>query len=136
MSRGNVLVTLANDAAGARLYRSIDCGRWNAVPSPSMKAIIRDVSVVKDGFLAVGREGEPDTGSGVGVAGIGLPAAWWSADGSSWGSVRVAGTAAAGAQITSVFPVAAGYLAVGSDAAANSSSTRAPVLWSSADGKD
>ena len=135
-SRGDVLVALGNDAAGRTLlWRSASGTAWATVALPSTQAIPRDVVALADGFLLVGRDGEPDRASGgVGQPGSGRPAAWWSPDGSSWQPTPVDGFVAPGAQLSRVFPVASGYFAVGSDALAPTN-PRAPQIWISSDGR-
>ena len=94
------------------------------------------VLTVSDGFLVLGREGEPDVASGgVGVRGVGLPAAWWSADGRAWTALPVEGKPAAGAQLIQLYAVADGYFVVGSDTTDPSSSARTALVWTSSDGR-
>ena len=95
------------------------------------------LAVVSDGVVALGRDGEPDAGSGgVGVPGVGRPAAWWSSDGDAWIAAKVEGIAAAGAQLTEAFRVEDGYFAVGSDTTTLGQNARSPLLWISTDARD
>jgi hypothetical protein len=115
------------------MWRSVDAGGWQRVPLAST-AVLRGVVSVADGFLAVGRDGEPDQGSGgVGIRGVGRPAAWWSADGLTWSPAQVEGTPTGGAQLSEVFPIANGYIALGSYATAPAANPRSAMLWVSAD---
>jgi len=136
-SGGSTIVGVGTDSIGhATVWRSIDGAAWTRGDPPSAHAIVRDVSAVSDGFIALGREGEPDVASGgIGSPGVGLPAAWWSADGQTWIAAQVEGTAAAGAQLLQLFPVARGYFAVGSDTTAPSVNARSPLIWTSPDGR-
>src|SRR5438552_2458313 len=133
--RDRTIVATGNDSSGhTTMWRSIDAGAWSRMQSPSGNAIVRSVAVVADGFIALGREGQPDTGSGgVGARGVGTPAGWWSEDGETWSAIHVDGVEAPGAQLSEVFRVADGFVAIGSD---NAASPRGPLLWSSVDGRD
>lgn len=134
-ARDRTIVAAGTDpSGGTTMWRSVDSAAWRQVQSPPGHAIVRSVAAVADGFIALGREGQPDTASGgVGVRGVGMPAAWWSADGQIWSAVHVDGIEAPGAQLSGIFRVADGFLAIGSD---NAASQRSPLLWSSTDGRD
>jgi hypothetical protein len=135
--RDGVILALGTDANGrATTWRSDDGGRWSQTPA-SPPGIVRGFTPVSDGFVVMGRDGEPDVGSGgVGAPGVGRPAAWWSSDGGAWSAVKVEGVAAAGAQLTEAFRVEDGYFAVGSDTATPGQNARSPLLWISADARD
>jgi hypothetical protein len=136
-ARGSTIVGMGTDSSGrAVMWRSIDGAAWTPGDLPSAHAIVRDVFAVSDGFIALGREGEPDVASGgVGVRGVGLPAAWWSADGRAWTALQVEGKPAAGAQLIQLFAVADGYFAVGSDTTDPSINARSPLIWTSSDAR-
>jgi len=135
-ARGETIVAVTVDASGGTtMWRSVDGGGWSSGQPPPGRAIVRNVVAVSDGFLAVGRDGEPDTGAGVGVRGVGRPAAWWSGDGVAWTAVPVEGTPAAGAQLIEVFRVAAGFFAVGSDSTTPGQGERSALLWDSVDAR-
>jgi hypothetical protein len=136
--RDTTMVALGLDQNGrSMIRRSIDGAAWTEVKSPSDRAIIRNVASVADGFIALGREGQPDTGSGgVGLPGVGRPAAWWSGDGGTWTPLKVEGDEAAGAQLVELFKVADGFFAAGSDNTVSGRSARTAALWSSTDGRD
>ncbi len=140
--RDTTIVATGSDSSGhTTMWRSMDAGAWSRVQSPSGNAIVRSVAVVADGFIALGREGQPDTGSGgVGARGVGRPAAWWSGDGETWGAVHVDGVEAPGAELSRIFRVADGFVAIGSG-------TQAVILafggvgadpegWTSFDGRE
>lgn len=134
-ARGSTIVGIGTDSSGhAAVWRSVDGAAWTRGDPPSAHAIVRDVSALSDGFVAFGREGQPDVANGgVGSPGVGLPAAWWSADGRAWSALRVEGTAAAGAQLLQLFAVADGYFAVGSDTTDPSLNARTGLIWTSPD---
>ncbi|HEV2248972.1 MAG TPA: hypothetical protein VGT60_00500 [Candidatus Limnocylindria bacterium] len=136
-ARGSAIVGIGTDSAGhTAVWRSIDGAAWTRGDPPSAHAIVRAVSAVRDGFVALGREGDPDVASGgVGAPGVGLPAAWWSADGRSWTALEVEGKPAAGAQLLQLFPVSEGYVAVGSDATDPSANARSALIWLSTDAR-
>jgi hypothetical protein len=137
VARGNTIVAAGSDASGrSAVWRSLDGAAWIRGEPPSARAIVRDLATLSDGFIALGREGEADTASGgVGSPGVGLPAAWWSADGRAWTALSVEGVPAAGAQLVQLFAVADGYFAIGSDSTTPGASARGPLLWTSADGR-
>ena len=136
-ARGSTILGVGTDSSGgAAVWRSTDGAAWTRGDPPSGHAIVRAVATVSDGFLALGREGEPDVASGgIGVRGVGLPAAWWSADGRAWTALQVEGTPAAGAQLIQVLAVADGYFAVGSDTTDPSLNPRTALIWTSSDGR-
>lgn len=135
--RDGVILALGTDASGrAVTWRSDDGGRWTHTPA-SPAGIVRGIAAVSDGFLALGRDGESDVGSGgVGLPGVGRPAAWWSSDGRAWSAAQVEGVAAAGAQLTEAFRVEDGHFAVGSDTTTPGQNARSPLLWISTDARD
>jgi hypothetical protein len=137
-SRDRTVLAAGVDASGrTMLWSSADAAPWNQAQAPAPRAIVRSVATIGDGFLAVGRDGDPDAGSGgVGLPGVGRPAAWWSADGRGWSAVNVEGVDAAGAQLSDVFRVADGYFAIGSDTTSSSQNARSPLIWASADARD
>ncbi len=137
-ARDTTLVALGTNVAGqSSLVRYIDGVGWSQGQPPAPRAILRSVTAVRDGFIGVGRDGDPDRSSGgVGVPGVGRPAAWWSADGVTWTALPVEGVAAAGAQLSDVFAVREGYIAVGSDTTDPAVNPRSPLFWSSTDGHD
>ena len=136
-ARGSTIVGIGTDSAGhAAVWRSIDGAAWIRGDPPSGQAIVRDAFAVRDGFVALGREGDPDVASGgVGVRGVGLPAAWWSADGRGWTALQVEGKPAAGAQLLQLFSVSDGYFAVGSDTTDPSVNARSALIWLSTDAR-
>jgi len=136
VARGDALLALGTDSSGRQiLLRSPVAGAaWSAGQWPGATAIIRSVFAVADGYVALGRDGAPDQGSGgVGAPGVGRPAAWWSADGASWAVLPVEGAAAPSAQLLQMFTVGDGYLALGQDSVGGGS-PRTPVFWTSSDG--
>lgn len=135
--RDGVILALGTDASGQpATWRSEDGGKWSQTLA-SPPGIVRGIAAVSDGFLALGRDGAPDIGSGgVGLPGVGRPAAWWSGDGRAWSAEQVEGVAAAGAQLTEAFRVEDGYFAVGSDSTTPGQNARSPLLWISADARD
>jgi len=138
VARGTMILARGIDATGrTTMWRSVDAGPWSRIPEPSGRAIVRGVAEVSDGFVAIGRDGEPDVASGgVGVRGSGRPAAWWSADGGAWSLLQVQGVEAVGAELTLIFRVTDGYFAVGSDTTIPGQNPRSPLLWFSTDARD
>jgi len=136
-ARGTTLVGIGTESSGgAAVWRSLDGAGWIREDPPSPHAIVRDLFGLTERFLAFGREGEPDIGSGgVGSRGVGLPAAWSSTDGHVWTALQVEGTAAAGAQLLQLFTVADGYFAVGSDTTDPSLNARTALVWTSSDAR-
>jgi hypothetical protein len=132
-SRDTTLVAAGIDASGRHaVWRSAGGGSWSRVSDIPPRALVGNVAGVAGGFVAFGRDGEPDVASGgVGVRGVGRPAAWRSSDGLAWTAVAVEGTEAPGAQLLSIYPVRDGMFAAGSDSAA---SPRSALLWDSPDG--
>ena len=137
-AHARTIVAIGTDAAGRpAMWRSVDSAAWSSVQEPSTRAIVRRVAAVRDGFVAIGRDGEPDVArGGVGVRGVGRPAAWWSADGGAWSVLQVQGVEAEGAELSDIFEVTDGYFAVGSDTTTPGQNPRSPLLWYSADGRD
>jgi hypothetical protein len=122
-------------AGEPRLWFSPDGARWQRVSLPSSfaQAILDNVAATPQGFMAVGRVGQPDYGSGgVGGYGVGVPAAWWSADGLTWQEESVQGVKAAGAKLDAIAVGANGLLATGSD---DTNAPRSGAAWVSTDGK-
>ena len=135
---GTTIVAVGTDSSGRTTsWRSDDGAEWSQGQPLPPRAIVRKVAATSDGFIAVGRDGEPDIASGgIGAPGIGRPAGWWSADGRSWSAVSVEGTDAAGAQLGDVFRVRDGYFAIGSDTTNPSGNPRSPLVWVSTDARD
>ena len=136
-ARGSTIIGTGTDTSGrALMWRSVGGAAWARTDLPSARAIVRDLVTVTDGFIALGRDGDPDVATGgVGVPGVGLPAAWWSSDGLAWTTLQVEGQPAAGAQLTQLFAGADGYFAIGSDSTDPSVNARAPLVWVSADAR-
>jgi hypothetical protein len=135
-ARGTTILALGVDpSGGTAMLRSDDGAPWTSGPLPAERAIVRSLVAAADGFIAVGRDGQPDRGAGVGAPGVGRPAAWWSADGLAWSALPVEGVDAPGAQLTQTFRVADGFFAIGSDTTDSSLSARSPLLWTSTDAR-
>ncbi|TMG54550.1 MAG: hypothetical protein E6H89_02345 [Chloroflexi bacterium] len=137
-AHARTIVAIGTDAAGrSAMWRSVDSAAWSPIQQPSTRAIVRRVAAVGDGFVAIGRDGEPDVArGGVGARGVGRPAAWWSADGGAWNVLQVQGVEAEGAELSDIFDVTDGYFAIGSDTTTPGQNPRSPLLWYSADGRD
>lgn len=135
---GPTVVAVGTDVSGrAKSWRSDDGAPWSQAHPIAPRAIVRSVAAVGDGFVALGRDGEPDkVNGGVGVPGVGRPAAWWSGDGLTWSAAQVEGAEAPGAQLNEVFRVKDGYIAIGSDTTTTSGNPRSPLLWISSDARD
>lgn len=137
-ARGATIVAAGIDADGhPMLWSSADGAPWSPGQLPAPHAIVRGIAAVGDGFVAFGRDGEPDVGSGgIGAPGVGRPAAWTSANGRAWSAAQVEGVQAAGAQLIGLFQVADGFFAIGSDATAPGQNPRSALIWVSADARD
>ncbi len=135
-ARAGAMVAAGLDTSGRTMvWSSTDGAPWSPRQLPA-RAIVGSVAAVGDGFVALGRDGEPDAGSGgIAAPGVGRPAAWTSVDGRTWTEARVEGSAAPGAQLSSLFRVTDGLFAIGSDAAPGQN-TRSPLIWTSADARD
>jgi len=137
-ARDETIVAAGSDASGrAMVWSSADGAQWSQGLAPAPRAIVRSVAAVGDGFVALGRDGEPDAGSGgIREPGVGRPAAWRSADGGAWTAAQVQGVDAAGAELSEVFRVADGFFAIGSDATAPGQNPRTALIWVSSDARD
>ena len=132
-----LIATAEREGRTDAVWRSAGGAPWTSAPVPAPTAVIRQLATVRDGVLAIGRDGSPDAGAGgVGVPGTGRPAAWFSTDGRSWSTLAVEGGSAPGAQLLSIFGVTAGYLALGSDVTTAGGNPRSPLLWESPAGRD
>lgn len=94
-ARAGAMVAAGLDTSGRTMvWSSTDGAPWSPGQLPA-RAIVRSVAGVGDGFVALGRDGEPDAGSGgIAAPGVGRPAAWTSVDGRTWTLARVEGSAA------------------------------------------
>ena len=115
-----------------------DARTWTAVSSPAFdRAVFRDVTASLDGFVIVGRSGDPDgwaSGEPSAPWGVGAPAAWLSADGLTWTAADVDGRSFAGAELSDVGAGADGLFALGTTP--DSVAGMAPKAgWASADGR-
>jgi hypothetical protein len=117
---------------------SPDGREWTPIALPAREsAIAWDATASHDGFVVVGRDGQPDETDINTRAGTGSPAAWVSTDGLSWSEADVPGTAVKGGVLTRVFPTAAGFFALGNDVGvtAHYEEIEAVGTWTSADGR-
>lgn len=127
-------------AGKAAIWHSSDGMAWKraSMPALSAHAILMNVTAIPNGFVATGREGEPDfapAGGAGGSPGFGLPAAWWSSDGLNWEIASVEGMPAPGAQVLEVMVGATGLFAIGNDETIPDASPRTEADWTSSDGK-
>ena len=111
--------------------------KWTPIALPARKtAIAWDATADHDGFVIVGRDGQPDETALNTRAGEGSPMAWFSADGLAWKEAKVAGTAVNGGVLTRVLPMAAGLFAIGNDVDVTIyEEIDAVGAWTSADGR-
>jgi hypothetical protein len=100
-------------------------------------AIAWDATADHDGFVIVGRDGQPDESYQNVRAGVGFPMAWYSADGVAWSEAEITGTAVKGGVLTRVLPTAAGLFAIGNDVGVTASYEEIDAIgaWASADGR-
>ena len=95
---------------------SPDGQRWTPIALPARKtAIAWDVALGSSGFVIVGRDGQADSAGINTTAGVGSPAAWYSADGATWTEAHVPGASVRGGVLTRVLAGAGGLFAVGND---------------------
>ncbi|HYC06686.1 MAG TPA: hypothetical protein VEG29_02080, partial [Candidatus Binatia bacterium] len=149
-SRGEQLVAMAAGPGGIVLigqptntFESIAAfspnGRdWTTIALPALRtAIAWDATASRDGFVIVGRDGQPDESYENVRAGVGSPTAWHSADGRTWSETEVSGAAVKGGVLTRVLPMAAGLFAIGNDAGVSGSYEDIDAIgaWTSADGR-
>jgi hypothetical protein len=136
--RGVVAVRLGTKTA---VLYSPDGATWTRASLPAAaRAIPKDVIASADGFVIVGRDGDPDIVTEVcdptcPPPGTGKPAAWISADGAHWTEASVEGTAVPGGELRKVLPTRGGYMALGIDSGtAAQGDTRPLTTWTSTDG--
>jgi hypothetical protein len=111
---------------------------WTPIALPArQKAIAWDAAAYCDGFVIVGRDGQPDEAYINVRAGVGIPVSWRSADGMTWSETEVAPAAVKGGVLTRVLPVAAGLFAIGNDVGVTTAYEEIDTIgaWASADGR-
>ncbi len=134
---GVLAVTLGTDPI---VLYSRDGSVWTRSSLPaSVGAIGMDAIAWSGGFVIVGRDGQPDHFSEAVInsqspPGVGLPAAWTSADGVNWSQATVEGNQVAGAELLDVVAVRAGFLAVGVNSTSDFYDVRM-TSWTSVDGQ-
>ena len=112
--------------------------KWTPIALPAREtAIAWDATADQDGFVIVGRDGQPDEAYINTRPGVGSPMAWTSANGLTWKEATVAGTAVKGGVLTRVLPMAAGFFAIGNDVGVASAYEDIDSVgaWTSADGR-
>ena len=111
---------------------------WTPIALPARDtALAWDATAGHDGFVIVGRDGQPDESYLNTRAGVGSPMAWFSADGLAWTEAEVTGTAVKGGVLTRVFPMATGLFAIGNDVGVPTIYEEIDAIgaWASADGR-
>jgi hypothetical protein len=135
-SNGVVVIASGPDSTPVILH-STDGRTWTRVSRPPSfdHAILLDVTAFRDGFVVVGRDGQPDVPSNTGptTPGLGKPAAWTSSDGLTWTAAQVEGSAVAGGELSAVVAGADGLFATGVDGRLPSDDATTGT-WVSADG--
>lgn len=119
---------------------STDGMNWDRIglSSAFKRAYFTDVAADRGGFALVGRIGEPDDWRNGGGSGVGVPAAWRSADGLTWVAAQLEGSKAAGATVSDVIVGADGLFATGrqADTSPTQVGGQGPLSgWASADGQ-
>jgi hypothetical protein len=121
------------------VLHSPDGSRWTQATLPATEhAIATDATAYADGFVVVGRDGQPDIVSEVSdptdrPPGIGRPAAWTSADGIHWSAAMVEGKEVAGAELSRVVAVQASLVGLAIDRTIGDDPKA--TLWTSKDGR-
>lgn len=154
-SRGEELMDLAAGPAGMvvigrvmNTYDSIvafsdDGLTWSRVDLPAREeAVVWDATPWRDGFVVVGRDGQPDQGGSPSGPythpGIGTPAAWTSTDGLAWREAEVEGDSVKAGVLSQVLAGSGGLLAIGNDTGVDAQYDEIDALgvgaWSSSDG--
>lgn len=121
------------------LIYSSDGMTWDRLDLSSVfeHAYFQDVTAYADGFVIVGRVGEPDV-QGVTESAVGTPAAWTSPDGVTWVAAEVEGSEAVGATLSTVIAGADGLFATGRQADTSPTQMwgQGPLSgWASPDGR-
>jgi hypothetical protein len=121
------------------VLHSLDGSAWTRTTLPATeRAIVEDAIAYADGFVIVGRDGQPDHYSEVCDSscgpGVGRPAAWISADGVRWSEATVEGNEVAGAELRRVVAVRAGFVALGINSTADYYDLKL-TSWTSEDGR-
>lgn len=132
---GVVAVSASTD--DAIVLHSLDGSTWTHVTLPATeRAIAEDAIGYSGGFVLVGRDGQPDRFSEDErqPPGVGRPAAWISADGVHWSEATVEGNEVAGAELSRVVAVRAGFVALGINSTADYYD-RKMTSWTSEDGR-
>ncbi len=119
---------------------SKDGSAWTRASLPAAeKVIAKDATASSNGFVIVGRDGQPDSAccaieNTPPPPGVGRPAAWISSDGTHWSEATVEGSTAAGAELRHLLPVRSGFFAVGVNSTADFYDGTL-TIWTSADGQ-
>ena len=152
VAHGDTIVALGGQGSGCCaspdrgpiLVTSTDGQVWHRLELPPVfdNAYVRDVAAYRDGFVIVGRTGQPDTNTPQLTSGVGKPAAWTSADGLTWSAAEVEGAEGAGAQLLEVVAGADGLFATGRRAGGSTAGLAgahgvdgATSGWASTDGR-
>ena len=154
-NRGEELIDLAVGPAGlvvigrpVNSYDSIvafsaDGLTWSRVDLPAREeAVVWDATAWRNGFVIVGRDGQPDEGGSPSGPythpGIGTPAAWTSGDGLAWRQAEVEGDSVKAGVLARVLGGRGGLLAIGNDIGVSAQYEEIDALgvgaWSSSDG--
>lgn len=134
------VVAVSGSTDDAVVLHSLDGSTWARAPLPASEhAIARDAMGYPGGFVIVGRDGQPDVqtevcDSSCPPPGVGRAAAWISADGIRWSEATVEGTKVAGAELTRVLAVRAGFVAFGTASTADHTD-RKMTSWTSEDAR-
>ncbi|MGZ3631401.1 MAG: hypothetical protein ACXVAH_01875 [Candidatus Limnocylindrales bacterium] len=132
------IVTLSDFGGDSIVLHSLDGSAWTRTTLPATdRAIAKDAMAYADGFVVVGRDGQPDTLSEVNEGqppGVGRPAAWISADGVHWSEATVEGNEVAGSGLSQVVAVRAGFVALGFNSTADYYDLKM-TSWTSEDGR-
>jgi hypothetical protein len=129
------IVILSDLRGDSIVLHSLDGSAWTRTTLPATeRAVAKDAMAYAGGFVIVGRDGQPDHVDEGQPPGVGRPAAWISANGVHWSKATVEGKEVAGAVLSRVVAVRAGFVAIGINSTADYYDLKM-TSWTSEDGR-
>jgi hypothetical protein len=129
------IVILSDLRGDSIVLHSLDGSAWTRTTLPATEsAVAKDAMAYAGGFVIVGRDGQPDHVDEGQPPGVGRPAAWISANGVHWSKATVEGKEVAGAVLSRVVAVRAGFVALGINSTADYYNLKM-TSWTSEDGR-